>query len=201
MLALGVKRVRVELGAAIADTVVARIASVELRPRLRALVAAAPAAQALLADAALAADDLEAALVRIEASLRRATSVLGAVEQTGEGGVEISLRDAVATAAALVQCPVRWIGTPPGLALDGPRATTISRLATALSTLTARGATPPLEVAAHADGGTVELRLRGPGLTAEALAGVTTALAAITDGVTVRAEDDSLVLALPTVPA
>jgi GAF domain-containing protein len=199
---LGAGRLRGELSAAIGDTVAARIASVELRPLLRAQqTAGARSALAVLADAARAAEDLDGALGRVEASLRRAGAVLGAMETSlGVGpaaGRQVELRDVVASAAALVQCGVKWRGSPARAALDLPGASAIARIATTLSALAARGGRSPFDLDAHVRGDTVELRVGGGAVSALVAAEVADGLGDSADGAAVRADGSAVVVRLP----
>jgi hypothetical protein len=199
---LGASRLRGELSSAMGDTVAARMASVELRPALRAQqTAGAQTALAVLTDAARAAQDLDGALGRVESSLRRAASVLAAVETSmGVGpaaGRKVELRDVVASAAALVQCGVKWRGSPARAALDLPGATAIAQIATTLSALSARGGRSPFEVDAQVRGDTVELRVGAGELSALIAAEVADGLGDSAAEPSVRADGSSLVVRMP----
>jgi hypothetical protein len=198
---LGASRLRGELSSAMGDTVAARIASIELRPALRAHTAGAHTALTVLTDAARAAEDLDGALGRVESSLRRASTVLGAVETSmGVGpsaGRQVELRDVVASAAALVQCGVKWRGSPARAALDLPGATAIAQIATTLSALAARGGRSPFEVDAEVRGGTVELRVGAGELSALIAAEVADGLGDSAAEPSVRADGASVVVRMP----
>ncbi len=200
--AVGLGSVRRELAGLLGSLLAARIASLEITSRMRGLEHAVHRLQptasptAVLVDAERATDDLERALVEIEAAAHRGARAARALETVAAAPAPLTVTEAVALAAAVSSeaREIRWAVAPPLAPVE--RLGAVSLIIAALMAARSReGSEAPLVLRALGRRPSVELRVTTA--SGEAADAITAALRATLAREVVWSDGSGFVIALP----